>query len=200
MNIQDERREYLRIRVPGLIARYNVLDTDDALLFLPRRQQTYTVSPEGEEELEPVFQLILEKLERLELKIDHLLQWVGRGEDRKAFQYTHPVVDISGGGISLWSDAPLEVGKLLEICILSEIGEMPPLFVIGRVCWIKEEETGAPTLSSHLLLHPPLVEGARQQRFVGVEFEDIYEEDRQTIVRMVFHAERKYRKERIPGK
>ncbi len=171
----DDKRQYLRIHIPGLIVKYNIIDTDENTLWLPRRHQIYTMIPEGIEDLEPVFQVILDRLERIENKIDHLLQWVGRGFDHKIFQYEDPIVDISGGGISINTKTDLEVGMLLELCIMSKIGDLSPIFAIGRVCRVVKE---------------------KNNNVVGIEFEDIYEEDRQAIVRMVFHAERKLRRKK----
>ncbi len=167
----EDKRNYLRINIPHLKVKYNVLSKDKNAV-LPRKRACYQLSPEDEADIEPVFKVILDKLESLEIKVDYLLKWLGKKEGEKPFQYEADVVDISGGGLSCKAGEKLEEDTMLELCITSEVGDTAPIFAIGRVCWTKDDN------------------------LVGICFEDIYEEDRQVIMRMIFHAERKLRKEK----
>ncbi len=167
----EDKRSYLRINIPHLKVRYNVLSKDKSAV-LPRRRAVYQLSPDEEADIDPVFKVILDKLENLEIKVDYLLKWLGREKGEKPFQHEADVIDIGGGGLSFKADEKLEEETMLELCITSEVGDTAPIFAIGRVCWTKDDN------------------------MVGICFEDIYEEDRQAIMRMIFHAERKLKKEK----
>jgi len=173
----DEKRSYLRMAVPGLKVRYNVFETEifNAVPRLPRPKEAYTLLPNGGETLEPVFQLMLERLERIEMKLDYILRMMGRGVEERLFQYESMVQDISGGGLSFTHHESISTGKYLELCVYSAVGDMSPIFAVGKVCRVEFKEK-------------------EKCYLLGVEFSDIYEEDRQTIIRMVFDVERKLRR------
>jgi len=163
--------------VPGLRARYNVLETEALTTVprLPRLKEAYTILPNGDEELEPIFQIMLEKLERIEMKLDYILRMMSRGVEQKLFQHDSIVIDISGGGLSFAHPENISTGNYLELCIYSTIGDMSPIFAVGKVCRVEFKDK-------------------EKCYLLGVEFSDIYEEDRQIIIRMVFDAERKLRR------
>jgi len=173
----DEKRSYLRMVVPGLKVRYNVFEAEAVIGMprLPRLKEAYAILPNGDEDLEPIFQLMLERLERIEMKIDYLLRMMSRGVEEKLFQHESIVVDISGGGLSFTHRESISTGKYLELCIYSDVGDMSPIFAVGKVCRVEFKDK-------------------EKCYLLGVEFSDIYEEDRQTIIRMVFDIERKLRR------
>ncbi len=174
----EDKRNYLRIHIPHLKVKYNILP-DNQKAFLPRKKTAYQLSHDEEAELDPIFRVLLDKLESLELKVDYLLKWLGKDGRDKPFEHEAEIIDISGGGLSFHSEQPLKENTMLELCIMSDIGEMSPIFAIGRVCWSKAESNKDIT-----------------KNIVGICFEDMYEEDRQTIMRMIFHAERKLKKKK----
>ncbi|MEJ5300859.1 MAG: PilZ domain-containing protein [Thermodesulforhabdaceae bacterium] len=176
MKTSDEKRSYLRMPIPGLKVKYNIVGTEGILIpRLPRPRDAYTMLPENIENIEPIFQLMFERLERIEMKLDYLLRMMSRGGQEKIFKYDSAVIDISGGGLSFTHCQGLSVGDVLELCIYSTAGEITPIFAVGKVCRVEYKDDGKYCL-------------------VGVEFSDIYEEDRQLIIRMIFDTERKSRR------
>lgn len=168
-----KEREFFRIHVPGLIVRYNLLPRTEGRYFLPRRRRPGKPVVPEDSELQPEFELLIERLDRLETKIDYILHWLSKGSKEKMFEFEAEVANIGGGGLSFFSPVPLEEDTFLELCILSIVGDMPPILAIGKVCWQKasKDRSGKPSYN------------------VGISFEDIYDEDHEVIMRMIFQAE-----------
>lgn len=180
MTTDEQERAFFRIHIPGLIVRYNILPECGKKFFLPRKCQQFIPSLPDGSDLQPVVRIVLEKLDRMEEKIDRLLLWLGGGrEGDKVFQFESNIEDIGGGGLSFYTDVPLKKNTCLELCIVSCVGDMPPILAIGRVRWQKPEtQSGSKTLLYN----------------VGVAFEDMYDEDQKMLMRMIFQAERKQRR------
>ncbi|SFM42849.1 PilZ domain-containing protein [Thermodesulforhabdus norvegica] len=176
----EKEREFFRIHIPGLIVKYNILPKTEGRYFLPRRHHHSKPLLPEDSELQSELEILFERLDRLETKIDYLLHWLGRGTGEKIFQFESEVTNIGGGGISFISPVPLEVNTFLELCILSIVGDMPPILAIGKVCWQKMSSDRSKEASYS----------------IGVCFEDIYAEDQQTLMRMIFQAEIQQRKRR----
>ncbi|HDL89537.1 MAG TPA: PilZ domain-containing protein [Thermodesulforhabdus norvegica] len=176
MTMTTDRRDYLRIHIPYLHVHYNILP-EDVTPVLPKRHKTGKLTADEEANLEPIYRVLLEKLENLETKVDYLLKWLGKAREDKPFDEKAEVINIGGGGLSFRTSRKIEEGTFIELCISSEVGEMVPIFAIGRVCWVEKNP-----------------ENADRPWTVGICFEDILEDDRQIIMRMIFDAERKQKR------
>ena len=174
-----QNRRFLRVGIPKLRAHFNVLPPGGGLpLFVGfgKRSNPKGVDETGEDHS---FQgSVVTALNRIEAKLDRVIGYVERGGG-KPYRFQAEVFDISGGGLALRSDDVQPIGAVLDLCIFPEYGDPQPVFAIGRICSVREERDEADT---------PV-------EIMGLEFIEIAEEDRDAIVRLVFQAERRQKRQ-----
>jgi hypothetical protein len=180
-------REYLRIKIAGLRVHYDVLpEGGNAPVFLGG-QDKGTPAFIGEAirdclgEQDAFQKLMVSYLQRIEAKLDQLIGIKEREEAIKLYRCCGEAVDIGGGGISLKTREAHPIGALLDLCIFARYGDPRPIYAVGKICWLEEH----------------IDEDGEAFSIMGVEFVQINEDDRKTIVRLVFQTERKQRRNRI---
>ncbi|MBC7357761.1 MAG: PilZ domain-containing protein [Desulfacinum sp.] len=172
-------REYLRVRIPELAVLYNELPQDQEppffLGFGPRGESAGLHETDTDD---PFAREVMETLVRLESKMDRLLGYLEKQSGlRPSYAYQGRVVDISGGGLSFATVSLHSVGSHLELCLLPQVGDPRPIYAVGKICWVEPAaESGDP--AAHV---------------VGVQFVEIDEADRQSIIRLVFQLQRKWK-------
>lgn len=178
-------REYLRVRIPELAVLYNELPAGSSppffLGFGERKEPS--VEREGIAD-DPVVSAILESLGKLESKVDRILGYLERqGALKPAYAYQGQVVDISGGGLSFATLSLHPVGAYLELCLMPQVGDPRPIYAVGKICWVEPASEKSDLKAHH----------------VGVRFVEIDEVDRQAIIRLVFHMQRREKEQRGSG-
>jgi hypothetical protein len=179
-------REYLRIKVMGLKVHYDVLPENNCAPILTggfeKRAPVFGADRVREKlgEQDAFQHFVVECLERIESKLDLLIGLKEREEAGKSYRFYGEVVDLGGGGISLKTLTPPDVGSALDLCLFARYGDPRPIYAVGTVCWVEDhkDEKGEP------------------YTLAGVEFAQINEDDRKAIVRLVFQTERKLRRSR----
>ncbi|MGQ9485450.1 MAG: PilZ domain-containing protein [Desulfosoma sp.] len=177
-----KNREYLRVRIPELAVWYNELPVGSSPpFFLGFGERTKpSVEREGMAD-DPVVSVILESLGKLESKVDRILGYLERqGALKPAHAYQGQVVDISGGGLSFSTLHLHAVGAYLELCLMPRVGNPRPIYAVGKICWVE----------------PSSESSGLQAHHVGVRFVEIDEADRQAIIRLVFHMQRREKEQR----
>lgn len=173
-------REFLRVEVPELRVHYNEIPENSSiphfLGFVGKGEMSSGLEPEG---CDPVQEMMLRMVRRVEFKLDRILGHLERDGYRPSYEFQGQVVDISGGGLSFATVNDHAVGAVLELCIFPQFGDPRPLFAIGKICWIEPSSSDVYPAAS----------------LVGVKFVEIEEEAREAIIRLVFQMERK-RKQR----
>jgi len=170
-------REYLRVRIPELAVLYNELPAGSSppffLGFGERRE------PPAQRDIpveDPALAAIMDSLATLESKVDRILGYLERqGTVKPPYVHQGQVVDISGGGVSFATLSLHPVGAYLELCLIPQVGDPRPIYAIGKICWVEPAPEKAGSEAHH----------------VGVKFVEIEETDRQAIIRLVFHLQRK---------
>lgn len=180
-------RDYLRVNVTGLKIRYNRLPSDDSSsLYLDFGKRKSALPHESGLEADSFQSAMASTLNRLEVKLDELLGYMERVRHGMEYQHVGTVEDIGGGGLRVRSPLACPVGALLDLCIFAEYGNTRPVYAIGRVCWLKDRKAENEADDSAVSL-------------LGIEFVEINEDDREALVRMVFHVERNRRQQETPS-
>ncbi|SMC19457.1 PilZ domain-containing protein [Desulfacinum hydrothermale DSM 13146] len=183
---ESNHREYLRVRIPELTVFYNELAQDqEPPFFLGFGPGHDSASLQEKEAEDPFVREVMGALARLESKMDRLLGYLERQESREA-SYAHQgrVVDISGGGLSFVTVTLHSVGTYLEMCLLPQLGNPRPIYAVGKICWIE----------------PAAESGDTAAHLVGVQFVEIDEADRESIIRVVFRLQRMWKEKAREGK
>lgn len=117
---------------------------------------------------EPVDRALAEWLKMINQKIDFLINLVTMQQQGfSSLPLTQ--VDISGGGMSFYSEYPYEIGNILELKMILETPAPLALYIYGEV------ENCAPKDKGYR---------------VGIKFINIDEDVRDNIVKFVFHRQR----------
>jgi hypothetical protein len=176
-----DERDYFRARLPGIAVMYNIIPAEAGV---PRSLALFTrTSPPGStpgfNDDDPFQRHVVTVLARLTAKLDRLIGYYERNQGGSGYAFTSEALNVSGGGVSLSGSFRHPADTLLDLCLLCQYGVPHAIFALGRVRWVRE-----------------LVSDSREFRYVsGVEFVEIGEDDRELIVRMVFHAERQQRQQ-----
>lgn len=170
-------REYLRVRIPELSVHYNELPPGLSPPFFLGFGERRAPQAEHDELIEDaVLAALMESLAKLESKVDRILGYLERqGVAKPAYAYQGQVMDISGGGVSFTTTSLHPVGAYLELCLVPQVGDPRPIYAIGKICWVE----------------PGSEKAACEAHQVGVKFVEIEEADRQALIRLVFHLQRK---------
>lgn len=173
-------RDYLWVTISGIRVHYSFLPAvDGSSLYVGFGKRRTADSEVSIEENDPFRTFVVSALSRLEARVDHLLNHLERQNYGTLYQYRGEALSISGGGLNLKSTVACPVGTLVDLCLFAEYGNSRSIYAIGRVGWVEGQPEDA----------------AEAHHILGVEFVEINEEDREALVRMVFHIERKRRQE-----
>ncbi len=184
-----QEREYLRVKISGLMVNYDVLPEDGMAplaMGLEKRDVSFPRESLRETlgENDAMQNLIVGYLQRIEAKLDRLIGSMERESSGKTYHFSGEVIDIGGGGLSMKTRENHPVGTVLDLCIFAAYGDPRPVFGLGRVCRMQES---------------PGEEGKAPSYILGVEFTQLDEDDRRAIVRLVFQTERKQRQQSRAG-
>ncbi|WP_448383072.1 PilZ domain-containing protein [Desulfosoma sp.] len=178
-------REYLRVRIPELAVLYNELPAGSSPPFFLGFGDRREAQAESEVPVEdPALGAVMESLAVLEGKVDRILGYLERqGTLKPPYAHQGQVVDIGGGGVSFATLSFHPVGAYLELCLVPQVGDPRPIYAVGKICWVEPASEECGSAAHH----------------VGVQFVEIEEADRQAIIRLVFHLQRKEKEQRSVG-
>jgi len=165
--------------VSGLKAWFNFLEEQDSRsLFLHFAEKRVVPASEIEGDESSFKDFVISSLQRLENRIDFLIRHLQRAQFGKPYEFQSDVLDIGGGGLSLSSTARCPTGALLDLCVVAEYGNSFSLYAIGKVQRVDEQVT----------------ETGEVRYDVGVQFIEINEEDRESLLRTIFDLDRKQKR------
>jgi len=110
---------------------------------------------------------------QIDEKLDQILKHLSQNQAKQTLPYQGVGLDISGSGMKIEIDRPVETGKIMHAKIL--LSKFPFVFidVFGEILWVE-----------------PVEEGARALYYLGIKFFDLSPDHRERIISSVFQRER----------
>jgi len=110
---------------------------------------------------------------QIDEKLDQILKHLSQNQANQTLPYQGVGLDISGSGMKIEIDRPVETGKIMHAKIL--LSKFPFVFidVFGEILWVE-----------------PVEEGARALYYLGIKFFDLSPDHRERIISSVFQRER----------
>jgi len=110
---------------------------------------------------------------QIDEKLDQILKLLSQDQADQILPYQGVGLDISGSGMKIETDRPVETGKIMHAKIL--LSKYPFVFidVFGEILWVE-----------------PVEEGAQTFYYLGVKFFDLSPDHRERIISSVFQRER----------
>ncbi len=110
---------------------------------------------------------------QIDEKLDQILKLLSQDQANQILPYQGVGLDISGSGMKIEIDQPVETGKIMHAKIL--LSKFPFVFidVFGEILWVE-----------------PVEEDARTFYYSGIKFFDLSPDHRERIISSVFQRER----------
>ncbi len=110
---------------------------------------------------------------QIDEKLDQILKLLSQDQSNQILPYQGVGLDISGSGMKIEIDRPVETGKIMHAKIL--LFKFPFVFidVFGEILWVE-----------------PVEEGAQTFYYLGIKFFDLSPDHRERIISSVFQRER----------
>lgn len=110
---------------------------------------------------------------QIDEKLDQILKLLSQDQANQILPYQGVGLDISGSGMKIEIDQPVETGKIMHAKIL--LSKFPFVFidVFGEILWVE-----------------PVEEDARTFYYLGIKFFDLSPDHRERIISSVFQRER----------
>ena len=110
---------------------------------------------------------------QIDEKLDQILKLLSQDQANQILPYQGVGLDISGSGMKIEIDRPVETGKIMHAKIL--LSKFPFVFidVFGEILWVE-----------------PVEEGAQALYYLGIKFFDLSPDHRERIISSVFQRER----------
>jgi c-di-GMP-binding flagellar brake protein YcgR len=177
---EDERREYFRIR-DRLLIEYRPVTAEESLILEKNLRLDFGVQsphPFRLSELPanpPFIRDLYAYLESLERKLDRVIEMLSKAGATPRTEYLD--VDISGAGIKFYSNARLEEGTYLELCIV--LPSLPDLRILTLGKIIRMEQAS---------------KDRKEAWEIGVSFLAMREKERDLLINYIFSKERERRR------
>jgi hypothetical protein len=169
-----ERRQYLRVRC-DVPVRWRVVTSTEAEQRASQIMRARETSPTEklrdsfeDHELGNVMLAILERLDRIEVKVDDLL----RGDVSRPDHVLDSCIDLSGSGMRFTTDQKSVVGQLIDATMYFDNSHPPSISVLARVVRVDPPNLG------------------RGRSATACTFVAVHESDREHIIRHTFRFQR----------